>query len=211
LRHLKRSFFFVLIVLACSLTASAGSDDLISRLQKRFAGLGTIEAGFVQENISGKKTAPQTSSGRVYLKRPGKMRWVYERPSGDEIISNGKLVWFFQPDLNQVIERPVGDEITVAVDILSGIGRIRDDFNAVIEKEDEGSFVIGLKPKAGVANVRGISIEVLKKDFLITKTVVVDSFGSETRVFFKDIKTGVDIRDDLFEFKAEKGVTVVRQ
>lgn len=186
------------------------AGEIVERLKVRYLKITSIEAEFRQEVRSKAGLGGGgVTDGKVFFKRPGKMRWIYSE-TGDEIISNGKILWFFQPELNQAVERPSDAGITIATDFLSGIEGVGRDFNISIRQAIDGFYALSLEPKKATENIKSVIIQVDKKDFLIKKTVVSDHLNNETTVEFKNIKTDAKIRDDFFEFKAPKGVSVVR-
>ncbi len=182
----------------------------MERLKAGYLKITSIEAEFTQETRSKAATGAGLTNGKVFLKRPGRMRWIYAMPGGDEIISNGKTLWFFQPELNQAVERPADAGITIATDFLSGIEGIDRDFNVSIKDAKNDFYALALEPKKGMDNIKTVVIHVDKKDLLIRKTVISDLLNNETVIEFKNIKTDVKIKDDFFEFKAPKGVAIVR-
>ncbi len=215
MRHLKlrikplAAFLFLLILMP----SLAGADELspvIENLQKRYERIRTIEAGFTQEFRSAMGGA-QTSKGRVYLKKPGKMRWAYEDPVKDEIVSDGKTVWLYQPDLNQVILRKAdAATASIAADFLTGIGDLKKDFDMELSNETPGAWTLRLRPKAPQPNIRSLLMDIDRKSTLVTSTVVVDHFGNETRVSFHDIKVNNALADSFFEFTPPEGASVIR-
>ena len=41
----------------------------------------------------------------MQFERPGKFRWVYEKPYEQLIVGDGARIWFYDRDLNQVTVR----------------------------------------------------------------------------------------------------------
>ncbi len=186
------------------------ADEIVERLKARYLKITSIEAEFRQEVKSKAGLgAGGIADGKVFFKRPGKMRWIYSE-TGDEIISNGKILWFFQPELNQAIERPSDSGITIATDFLSGIEGIGRDFDISLKQGADDIYTLLLQPRKAMEGIKAVAIQVDKRDFFIKKTVVSDHLNNETTVEFKNIKTDAKIKDEFFEFKTPKGVLVVR-
>ncbi len=209
---LKLQPYRLLAVLAAVLVLSSLSfaavppDDIVSKLQQKYETISTIEADFVQEATSKAMKRSDTSEGRVYFKKPGKMRWEYRKPLQDLIVSNGKTIWVYQPDLAQAIEKPFDAGASVlATDFLSGIGDLKKNFK--VKVADNGT--ITLVPKDPGENIRKITLS-LDPGGLVRKTTIDDAFGNETSITFKNLKTNTELKDSLFEFKPPKGVTIVK-
>lgn len=191
---------------------AADIDDIISRLQHRYDSISTVSADFTQKVSSKGVPEPEVSGGKVYFKKPGKMKWLYSGSNRDELVSNGKTVWFFQPDLNQAAERRQDPAVSnISTDFLSGVGSIKKDFTAGFAGEKEGRYIVELTPMEGFANLKKLTIELDKKDYTVVKTEVQDQFGNITGVTFRDIKVNAPIKDSFFEWTPPKGVGVIRQ
>ncbi len=208
------AFLFAALLLATPLTATGAGDNLssiVNRLQQRYGDISTIEADFSQEFHSATMGEPQSSAGKVYLKKPGKMRWDYTAPIKDQIVSDGTHVWVYQPDLNQVIERRT-DAATagIATDFLTGIGDLKKDFTIKLSAQTGATWTLELTPRTPQPNLQKLFMDVDKKALLVVKTRVVDNFGNETRVSFSNIKTNYALTDKLFEFKTPEGASVIR-
>ena len=200
-----------LILLAPGLASAEDVSEIVSKLQKSYESISTISASFTQETSSKGMKAAQTSKGKVWFKKPGKMRWEYSVPEGDLIVSDGKKIWVFQPDLNQVIEKDIDESATrLTTDFLSGIGDITKDFKVSLAGSEGGYHRLSLVPKEEQPNLKRLTLDVDKTSFVIKKTAVVDHFGNETRVELKDIKTNASVQDKLFKFTLPKGAQVVR-
>src|SRR3989337_2483186 len=87
------------------LPASLGAPSLggvVVGVEGAYARLADLKADFTQQAFN--KSLGQTikAEGTVYLKRPGKMRWEYRAPSPQQIVSDGRSLWVYTPELNQV-------------------------------------------------------------------------------------------------------------
>lgn len=204
------TFFLALFVLAAlpSISAADSLDRIVSRLQKEYETISTLSASFTQEVSGGGSRLD--SDGTVFFKKPGRMKWVYRTPNKDELVSDGKTVWFFQSDLNQVMERPVDGSSSVATDFLTGVGNLRKDFEITLVKENASVYRLALSPNNPQPNLKKFFIEVDKTNFLVVKTIVENYFGTVTTVSFRNFKLNVPIKDSFFEFSPPKGAAVIR-
>jgi len=105
--------------------ASAGADPSPEQTLETFlAAANTLRADFIQQTLDESATVTQESRGKFYLKRPGRFRWVYESPFRQEIIADGRKVWFYDPDLEQVTVRAIDAALGSAPALLLS-GKIR--------------------------------------------------------------------------------------
>jgi outer membrane lipoprotein carrier protein len=202
---------FAVTLLAPAPSGAVDIDSVVSKLQARYESIDTLSADFSQEFFSVAAGRAESSGGRVYLKKPSMMRWQYLRGTDDEMVSNGKVLWLFQPELNQVIETPAGSSRGIAVDFLSGVGDIKKNFEVSNLQEDGGTHLLALTPIAPSANLKRLLLRVDKSTGLVSETVVLDLFGNRTTVRFSDVEINVPIEDSFFEFVAPDGVNLLKQ
>jgi chaperone LolA len=139
------------------------------------------------------------------------MRWVYKSGSADTLVSDGKTIWLFQPDLRQVVETNADMGSTIATDFLSGMGNIREDFIVRLAEEKKKVYVLELTPIRLQQNVKMVFLHVDKHDSMVRKTVVEDFFGNSTHVSFTNLELNMPMRDAFFTFKPPPGVTVIKE
>jgi chaperone LolA len=209
---MRRSKFFILffLVLAFPLTLLARDiDSIVARIQEKYEKVSTLSARFVQETYIKTLDKREFAEGRVYFQKPGKMRWDYTAPAGDEVVSDGLTLWVYESELAQVIETPARTATaSVAMDFLTGSGDLKNDFSVTLIDEKARSFLLGLEPKAALDGIKRISIEVDKGNYLVVKSVIYDHFGGETSISLADIEPNAALKGSLFEFSVPQGVRV---
>lgn len=191
--------------------ASAEAERVITELQKRYESIDSLEAAFTQEVVSRHTKSAEKYEGTVYLKKPGKMKWVFAKPTKDFIVSNGKTMWIYQSDLSQVFETQVGKAASnLAIDFLSGLGSVKKNFELTKEEDKGAIFILKLVPRTPQPNMMRLTIEVDKKSWFAVRATIEDSFANTTRLTFRNIKTGETRQDSFFEYTPPKGAKVLR-
>ncbi len=203
------------MVLALSVVAqtayAAGAGTVVARLRQSYGNLTSMSAGFVQEVYYPALGQTTRSEGRMYFKKPSMVRWEYLVPEGDVVVSNGRLLWIYQPDIGQVIETTAEKGLpALAMELILDAGEIENDFTARLVKETSDAYTLELLPKTPQPDIEKLTVEVDKKTFLVVKTTVVDVFGARTTVSLRDIRLDPALDDSLFEFKAPEGTNVIR-
>lgn len=202
-------FFTLLFVPAEVLALDA--DSIVQRFQVKYEKVSSLAAGFVQETYIRSLDRWEVSRGKVYFKKPGKMRWDYMEPEKDQVVTDGTTLWIYEPDLAQVIETPVlTGTATIAMDFLTGTGRLAEDFSVELVEDKTTTYLLGLEPREPLEGVKKISIEVDKQSYLVVKSVIEDHFGGETSVSLSGIELNKTLSDTLFEFSVPEGVRVLR-
>src|SRR5579862_7681766 len=98
-----RRLFPLFALLAAATAPLPGQDSAdLKRIETYLDGVTTLTAGFEQTNQNG-----TAESGKVWLSRPGKMRFEYDPPVKMTIISNGDYVAVDDQSLKQVQFYPV--------------------------------------------------------------------------------------------------------
>lgn len=210
----KKHFYLLSALIAIFLLPVSSfawdAAEVISRLQKKYESISSIKADFAQE-VTSKGMPAQKSEGRVWFKKPGKMRWEYRKPAKDIIVSDGETIWLYQPDLNQVIEKSATSTASaMATDFLSGIGEIEKEFAVSLSRAEGGDYLLTLTPKEEEPGMKKLVLSVDRETFIVKKTVLTDYFGNQTAVTFRDIRTNPSLKDSLFRFTPPKGAAVVR-
>ena len=81
-----------------------------------------------------------TESGRVMVKKPGKMRWDYTAPEEKLFVSDGSRIYFYIPQDKQVIvsDVPTDDQATTPALFLAGKGNLTRDFTPSLVEPPAG-------------------------------------------------------------------------
>ncbi len=191
-------------------------DELITRLQRNYDGITDIQARFSQEYINKSLDQVKKAEGRVYFKKPGMMRWEYRKPVRQEMVSDGSMIWLYQPEDNQVIVGEISNTIRTKTPtaFLSGEGNLRRDFRILSpkgESQREGPCcLLELAPIEPQADIQRLVLKVDPKRFLIVQTEIYDVFENVNRTRFSGIKVNRNLPDSLFTFIIPPGTQVFR-
>lgn len=190
-------------------------DSVIDGVQKKYEEISSFHASFTQASEVKALNKTQISEGEVWFKKPGKMRWSFDTPNKDQIVSDGKTLWFYDEEEQQVIETPIAQvsETQSTTTLLSGLGNIKELFNASFTQPGDiipnGGYLVDLVPR-GEEEYNKVTISVDKNDMMVNTIYLYDPFGNLTTVKLADIKTNGTVSDSLFDFKAPQGTEVVK-
>ncbi|MBP6762314.1 MAG: outer membrane lipoprotein chaperone LolA, partial [Thauera sp.] len=119
-------------VLATALMATSAlafATDGIAQLRQFVAATPSAEGEFEQTVLAQSGRKPQQASGHFAYARPGRFNWEYERPYRQILIGDGVNLWTWDPDLNQVTVRAMGDALgATPAAILFGSGELDEGF-----------------------------------------------------------------------------------
>ena len=209
--------FYPLSLRADEIEASC-ADEFARGVQQHYRDTDHLKANFRQtsETVSiGSRRLSRSNKaleGKVFLEKPGKMRWEYEQPEPSLVVSDGRVMWLYDPDQKEVQRMSVeGGLMNMAgVQFLIGQGEILTDFTVSTENCTPvgGRVVLQLVPREE-RTYEKLEIVIQTSDSAIVETSVFDLFGNITRVALKDVETGKTLEPGLFEFQVPEGVRVI--
>jgi len=179
-----------------------------NRLEQFLAGLETFNAGFEQTLFNEFGEELETSTGSVYLMRPGKFHWVYSEPYTQFLISNGINLWIYDADLEQVTINNIGDSIEKSpASILTGDVNINEQYIVTELGNNEGTDWIELASRVVESQYNAINLGFRGDD--VSEMVMADNLGQTTRIVFADVKRNIPLANTLFEFTPPEGVDIL--
>ena len=186
------------------------ADDVITKIENRYSVPG-FSARFIQESTLKAMGITDIATGKMYVKRPGMMRWEYEKPEKQVVITDGENLWIYRPGENQVMvgKAPEFFGAGKGATFLSDIRIIRRNFSVSIAKDKDGYVVLDLLPKQKKADVARIYISISKKDYEISRIGINNSYGDETIIDLIESQF-VASPDSAFSFKMPKGAEVIK-
>jgi len=190
---------------------SSAAEAIVDRLQKNYDATADFIADFRQETEVKNLNRTLKASGKVSFKRPGKMLWLYEEPKGQFVLADGKHLYFYQPDQNQVIKSPLKNAFRgdIPLSFLLGLGNLKKDFNATLKASEENQHILLLEPKGEAGGYSEILVGVNKATSDLLWVSVRDAANNLTTLRFANMRKGVGIKDSLFEVQIPKGADIV--
>ncbi len=191
-------------VLAAAPAASPPSPAaLAAKVQAFYERTRDLEARFTQTYTYAGFGRRQVSSGTLRVKKPGMMRWDYEKPAPKTIAVKGSRLVQYEPEENQayVDDKFDASAMSAAVTFLLGKGDLAREFDLSVD--DLGALV--LRPKTPDPRVDSIALTVAE-DGAVTATRVVDGSGNVNELKFAATRRNVGLPDSAFDVKLPKDV-----
>lgn len=154
---------------------------------------------------SGKK--PQQSTGFFAFSRPGKFRWSYEKPYKQLLVSDGEKLWSFDPDLNQVTVRKLGQAFGSSPAALLAGDALESNFVLREGGAAEGFEFVEATPRAQDGTFERVRIGF--RDKLPRIMEVRDNFGQTTTLYLNQFEANPTLPAGIFRFTPPKGADVV--
>lgn len=172
-------------------------------------GLKSLQGGFSQEVYDAKGRIKQSSSGRVSLATPRQFRWEYVKPYRQLVIADGKTVWIYEPDLQQVSKRPQGpEEQNSPLAILVDPARLDRNYVVTDGGISAGVNWLTIAPRSK-ADSSFQSARIGFKDGQLAQIIVTDPLGQHTRMYFAQWQRNIALPAANFNFTPPKDVDVI--
>ncbi|HEY7518704.1 MAG TPA: outer membrane lipoprotein carrier protein LolA [Methylomirabilota bacterium] len=206
------------LLLAMALPVSAQTptlDDVIRGVETAYGKMTDLKGEFTQSALNKSLNQTIDARGVVYLKRGGKLRWEYDEPTRQEIVSDGKTIWIHTPQLNQVNTGAAPEALSgPAGSFLSGLGKLRQHFNVRFlnpaqPKDADGNVVLDLTPKQPLPTLARLVLALDGKSYDVRKAVVYDQFENTVTMTFTKLAINSGLPDKLFVFVPPKGTATV--
>mgnify|MGYP001425039354 CR=1 FL=1 len=213
----KNKLFLIMFVylFVYSEKSFSKESELLKLIQLQYKNISSFSGRFIQKSFNrNNEIDPKKAEGEVIYKRPGKMRWVYNSPEEHLLVTNGKMLWLFDPLLENVTVQKL-KKITdgTALSFLLGIGDLTKDFihrdisKPLLKKLDD--LIVEIVPKKLKSNLAFIQLVVHRKTYNLKKILLMDQLGDFRTIELKSMKYNLELDDRLFEFKIPKGMEVI--
>ncbi|MBV6287853.1 outer membrane lipoprotein chaperone LolA [Pseudomonas aegrilactucae] len=191
---------------ASALAAEADAARLTQLLDKSK----TISARFSQLTLDGGGTQLQETTGQMSVQRPGLFYWHTDAPAEQVVVSDGKNVTLWDPDLEQATVKKLDQRLTeTPALLLSGdVSKISQSFD-ITSKEQGDVMDFVLKPKTKDTLFDSLRLSFRKG--LVNDMQLIDSVGQRTNILFTGVKANEAIPASKFKFDIPKGADVISE
>ncbi len=200
-------YLVLLFIVICPLTSPAFAQSAEKRLNDALASLDNLTADFKQTVLDEDKLIVQQSSGKVAIQRPGKFSWIYTVPYEQQIIADGKELWVYDVDLDQVTVKPMSTGLASApIMILMRDSNLAEEFNISEVGQRKFLYWVELEPKSRDMDYTKVYIGI--EDGVVKAMELRDKFGQSTQIVFENLRLNVVHNPKTFKFVPPKGVDV---
>lgn len=181
----------------------ARAAELARKVQAYYEATRDLEARFEQTYTYAGFGRRQVSSGTLRVKKPGMMRWDYEKPGPKTIAVKGSRLVQLEPEERQayVDEKFDASAMSAAVTFLLGTGDLAREFS--LSTGEQGALV--LRPKEPDPRVESITLAVGPAGE-VTSTRVVDGSGNVNEIRLSAVRRNPGLPESAFDVKVPKDV-----
>ena len=191
-------------------------EEAVSALEQAQRRVTDLKAPFRQAAHNKALNQTLDARGTLYLKKPGRLRWEYQTPTPQEIVSDGTRLWIYTPELRQVnVSAAPAALAGPAGSFLQGLGQVREHFDARFlnpaqPTDADGLVVLDLAPKRPQPLLARLIVSVDPRSWLVRQAILHDELGNTVTVRFGETVVNSGLSDGLFVFVPPPGVAVVQ-
>jgi outer membrane lipoprotein carrier protein len=196
---------------AATAPAATGSTPL----DKYLDNLKTLRASFLQTLADGQGHEIDRSTGTLIVARPGKFSWDIHPQTGDSskgggqlMVSDGRNLWFFDRDLEQVTVKPVDAALSATpAMLLSGTVDVRKNFTLTPAGQREGLDWVMVEPHGVDADFKDALFGFANGD--LKRMILEDKLGQTATIMFDHIERNGPVSAQETTFSPPKGADVI--
>ena len=210
---MTRILITLLFILSCPYYLQAIT---LEKVQDRYLAMESFKGFFRQTTIVESEDRRTSASGIIAYQRPGKMLWQYKEPDPQLIVTDGEILWLYDP----LLENVTIQELAVVTDgtalsFLLGAGKLTEDFtqrrmqkSLLIPKEtwEVLELVPNQKQSAIDFLQLGVNVETGDLKALLFK----DNSGSVRIIELELLSYNIEFGKDFFTFEISPGMEVIR-
>ena len=196
-----------LLVALAGTTLAQAQTPLDSYLEH----LKTLRAEFSQAVTDGRGQQVQKADGQLIIVRPGRFRWELT-PSGSAspqvMVADGKNLWFYDRDLEQVSVKSAAAALTATpASLLAGDENIRQLFTVTLAGRKDGFDWVKVVPKAGDADFREAQLAFSLGE--LKRMVLKDKLGQTVRLDFLHSERNAPVAESEVKFTPPASADVI--
>ncbi|WP_223422637.1 outer membrane lipoprotein chaperone LolA [Alcanivorax limicola] len=201
----------MLAAAALTLLAPFAQADATAELVKRLTGVQSMSCDFEQLVLDRGGSRLQQASGEMLVARPRQFYWHADQPYEQVVVSDGDVVWIYDVDLEQVIERALGEEVgnTPALLFSGNPDEVAAEFHIEESDRHRGTVTYRLRPRG-----EGQLFEVLEVTFAGNQPQgmrLEDALGQQTTIEFSNVRMNQSIDPARFRFEIPDGADVISE
>jgi len=190
------------------------SGKIVKQVQKNYSAMQGLKASFTQSGYLAALEVSEISSGQMWFKKPGKMKWHYFEPEEQVFIVRDNTFWLYQINERQVLISTLSEVFIsdLPVSFMLGMGDLSRDFNVLESCSNPEGIVLKLQPNkksdSGEASLQTFSLLVHRTKYYPIGALVVDIGGNITAIVLSEIKLNPTHKEDTFKDDFPSGIDI---
>ena len=197
---------------SASATAPTPLDHYLEHLK-------TLRVTFLQTLADSHGAEVGRSTGSLIVARPGKFRWEIHPQAaaaqgsatsgGQVMVSDGRNLWYYDRDLEQVTVRPVTAALSATpAMLLSGTVDVHEHFTETSAGSREGLDWVYVEPRSTEADFKSALFGFDRKGTL-QRMILEDKLGQIVTIIFQNVQVNVPVQTQEVMFTPPPGADVI--
>tara|TARA_B110000977_G_scaffold2467_1_gene3378 strand:+ start:7312 stop:7941 length:630 start_codon:yes stop_codon:yes gene_type:complete len=204
--NIYQSIFLALLIGGSNV---ANSDSISEKLSALLRPIESMSANFTQQLFDADDSELELFEGVFKLAKPGKMLWHIKQPMEQKLVSDGEVLWIYDPDLEQVVIESFADKIkSTPIALFNGQVADLDSRYTITQQHTERSTeIFTLSPK----DTRSLfsRIDITFVDSVPQSIAVIDTFEQRTLIVFDKLSVNPLFDPSIFSFIIPNQVDVI--
>ena len=209
---MKKLFTTILIAVSAQLASAAGLESLELFMAQAQAGQADFTQVVTSPAKDGKAGRSKTSSGTFAFQRPGRFKFVYQKPFEQTIVADGQTLWLYDVDLNQVTQRAqaqvLGSTPAALLTSAANLKALRTEFTLESAPPEGGLEWVLARPNSKDGALQSVRIGFAGEQ--LAALDILDSFGQRSMIRFTQLQTLAALPADTFKFQPPAGADVLK-
>ena len=209
---MKKLFTTILIAVSAQLASAAGLESLELFMAQAQAGQADFTQVVTSPAKDGKAGRSKTSSGTFAFQRPGRFKFVYQKPFEQTIVADGQTLWLYDVDLNQVTQRAqaqvLGSTPAALLTSAANLKALRTEFTLESAPPEGGLEWVLARPKSKDGALQSVRVGFAGEQ--LAALDILDSFGQRSMIRFTQLQTLAALPADTFKFQPPAGADVLK-
>ncbi|MEY4751393.1 MAG: outer rane lipoprotein chaperone LolA [Pseudomonadota bacterium] len=189
--------------------AGPAQADGVEALTRFVQEVKSARASFTQTVTSPDGAKKKQLSGSFEFQRPSRFRFDYTRPFEQLIVSDGRKVWLYDADLNQVTVRSYDQALGATPAALLAGNSLERDFTLAAQPDEGGLQWVQATPRSKDNNLRSLRLGWRGNE--LAALDIVDGFGQRSRLDFSKVEANAALPAQRFQYTPPAGADVLNQ
>ena len=210
---LKKSVIGLCVASAAMGAWAGGMESLEAFVKNVKSGRADFTQTVTAPAKEGQPSRAKVSTGTFEFQRPGQFKFDYKKPFAQTSVADGKSLWLYDADLNQVTQRAqaqaLGSTPAALIAAAPDLRALQADFTLEAAPERDGLQWVKATPKAKDGQLQGIQVGFQGE--ALAALEIQDSFGQRSVLQFSKVEVNPALGAGAFAFKAPAGADVLKQ
>lgn len=211
---MRKHRFAALALAAFAFAAHAtGMEALDTFVKSARSGRASFTQVVTSPSHEGQPGRTRTSTGTFEFARPDHFRFDYTKPFEQVIVADGKTLWLYDADLNQVTARSqqavLGATPAALIASAGNTAVLARDFNFEGAPDKDGLQWVVATPKNHDGQLSSMRVGFRGNE--LARLEILDGFGQRSVITFEKMEVNVPVPAARFHFQAPQGATVLKQ